>query len=499
MPKTIAPPKSERTESEIAALDIPEAAIEQPEDDSVGRIIAEHIKPTLTGLVITGELSCEEWLKAAEFYQFLRSRTQWIIGDILRYGESRYGEKYAQAVDDHGKSSSRLSTYVYVCNRFEIERRRPELSFDHHAECAGLDPREADRVLLEAIKMRWTKQDVREEVAKINERNGVPKRGRKPGSTAAKVAASGKTPQVPEGEKPLIWNGYPLRVAITDNGWRIILQGSEVLTAEVAERAAHHHKFAHGPALAAWLEEHNFIKPEGGESTCAQTTTSQCSDKSKSPPSPTASGLDTPEKIASASNGAAPNATESAPTPSGILAQLDTIIEAETNRCQWCMEGQGRCKLPKDHKPPCEFPPLPAPAAPPASPEPEKLALRFHEVYERLAPSFGYETRQETRAFDPTTPNGKLMIAVCGELLRTNEVSAESSRGAATATLTPLQRAEEAILRFNEASKAVDWAEVGRNALRRVKWLGAEGSPGLLNTADSVIDQIQNNPPTPRK
>lgn len=46
----------------------------------------------------------------------------------------------------------------------------------------------------------------------------------------------------------------------------------------------------------------------------------------------------------------------------------------------------------------------------------EALARRFHEAYERLAPSFGYETRTETRQFDPTTPNGRLMIAVCGEV-----------------------------------------------------------------------------------
>ena len=46
----------------------------------------------------------------------------------------------------------------------------------------------------------------------------------------------------------------------------------------------------------------------------------------------------------------------------------------------------------------------------------ETLARRFHEAYERLAPSFGYETRTETRHFDPTTPNGRLMIAVCDEV-----------------------------------------------------------------------------------
>jgi hypothetical protein len=45
-----------------------------------------------------------------------------------------------------------------------------------------------------------------------------------------------------------------------------------------------------------------------------------------------------------------------------------------------------------------------------------RLATRFHETYERLAPSFGYETRQDTKKFDPETPNGRLMVAVCAEL-----------------------------------------------------------------------------------
>jgi hypothetical protein len=47
----------------------------------------------------------------------------------------------------------------------------------------------------------------------------------------------------------------------------------------------------------------------------------------------------------------------------------------------------------------------------------EQLAILFHETYERLAPSFHYSTRHLTRQFDPTSPNGHLMIAVCGEVL----------------------------------------------------------------------------------
>lgn len=45
------------------------------------------------------------------------------------------------------------------------------------------------------------------------------------------------------------------------------------------------------------------------------------------------------------------------------------------------------------------------------------LAILFHHTYEKLAPNHGYDTRVETRVFDPESPNGKLMLAVCRELM----------------------------------------------------------------------------------
>lgn len=45
-----------------------------------------------------------------------------------------------------------------------------------------------------------------------------------------------------------------------------------------------------------------------------------------------------------------------------------------------------------------------------------EIAKKFHEIYERLAPNYGYETRADTKAFDPDSPNGQLMIAVCTEV-----------------------------------------------------------------------------------
>jgi hypothetical protein len=51
--------------------------------------------------------------------------------------------------------------------------------------------------------------------------------------------------------------------------------------------------------------------------------------------------------------------------------------------------------------------------------EAEDLARRFHETYERLAPSFGYETREASAKPWSEVPenNRNLMIAVCAEIL----------------------------------------------------------------------------------
>ena len=47
----------------------------------------------------------------------------------------------------------------------------------------------------------------------------------------------------------------------------------------------------------------------------------------------------------------------------------------------------------------------------------EALAERFHSTYERLAPSFGYQTRAESAVAWAEVPHKELMIATCAELL----------------------------------------------------------------------------------
>lgn len=60
--------------------------------------------------------------------------------------------------------------------------------------------------------------------------------------------------------------------------------------------------------------------------------------------------------------------------------------------------------------------------------EPEKLAQLFHETYERLAPSFNYQTRPESAKPWAKVPdmNKRLMIAVCKRVLATISQGAQS-------------------------------------------------------------------------
>lgn len=56
----------------------------------------------------------------------------------------------------------------------------------------------------------------------------------------------------------------------------------------------------------------------------------------------------------------------------------------------------------------------------------EALAQQFHETYERLAPSHGYETRKASAVpwCDIPEQNKSLMIAVCAHLIETGSVYA---------------------------------------------------------------------------
>jgi hypothetical protein len=89
----------------------------------------------------------------------------WWIGDWIRYGSARYGDKYAPASHLTGYDVQSLMNMAYVSGRFEVSRRRPGLSFSHHAELAGLSPEDQelwlDRVEAGGLSVRALRVELR--------------------------------------------------------------------------------------------------------------------------------------------------------------------------------------------------------------------------------------------------------------------------------------------------------------------------------------------------
>jgi hypothetical protein len=96
----------------------------------------------------------------------------WLVGDAVNYGESRYGEKYAEYIDSTGLSPERLRVCSWVANRYPRNRRFANASFEVHRELAYIrDDYEQDALLNKAIAEGWTSKDVRE--YKRNERGAA--------------------------------------------------------------------------------------------------------------------------------------------------------------------------------------------------------------------------------------------------------------------------------------------------------------------------------------
>jgi hypothetical protein len=93
---------------------------------------------TQTGLLLPANLPFEKWQSVLERLQGMEFSVMWWLGDCLRYGERAYGEKYAQALDATDYAYQTIADAKWVAGRFEISRRRENLTWSHHREVAGI-------------------------------------------------------------------------------------------------------------------------------------------------------------------------------------------------------------------------------------------------------------------------------------------------------------------------------------------------------------------------
>jgi hypothetical protein len=137
------------------------------EPQSIELIDIPHCKFTATGLELPAGLSFDQWERIGRQLQLFDRAARWWIGDWLVYGEHRWREKYAQAIQQTGKAEQTLMNYHFVAKSISSSRRREEVDFSTHAEVASLEPEEQDKLLARAAGEKLSRNRVRREAEKI--------------------------------------------------------------------------------------------------------------------------------------------------------------------------------------------------------------------------------------------------------------------------------------------------------------------------------------------
>jgi hypothetical protein len=108
-----------------------------------------------------GDLDAGGWASAGRRIGAVSRCIQWLLGDWLVYGNSKFGERYSRAAKITGYDTQTLMNMAYVASRFPISRRREILSWSHHESLAALEPEEQELWLGQATDHRWSVADLR--------------------------------------------------------------------------------------------------------------------------------------------------------------------------------------------------------------------------------------------------------------------------------------------------------------------------------------------------
>jgi len=110
------------------------------------------------------DIGYHDWVVEGRRIGAMGRASPWWVGDWLLYGTTRWGEKYREAARVTGYDKKTLRNLRYVASRFELSRRRDNLTWGHHAELAGLAPADQDRWLDRTNADRLSVADLRIEL-----------------------------------------------------------------------------------------------------------------------------------------------------------------------------------------------------------------------------------------------------------------------------------------------------------------------------------------------
>lgn len=110
------------------------------------------------------DLDHSDWLATGRRLGAIGRCSQWWIGDWVRYGTARWGEKYAEAARVTGYDTASLRNMAWVASRFDLSLRNDKLTWSHHVLLAPLDADAQRDWLRKASDERLSVADLRLEL-----------------------------------------------------------------------------------------------------------------------------------------------------------------------------------------------------------------------------------------------------------------------------------------------------------------------------------------------
>jgi hypothetical protein len=117
----------------------------------------------------TNDLGHADWLATGRRLGAIGRCSQWWIGDWVRYGTAKWGEKYAEAARVTGYDVASLRNMAWVASCFDLSLRSDKLTWSHHVLLAPFDTDVQREWLQRASEERLSVADLRLELRALRE------------------------------------------------------------------------------------------------------------------------------------------------------------------------------------------------------------------------------------------------------------------------------------------------------------------------------------------
>lgn len=121
-------------------------------------------------LEINGMPEPEDWERALEFLLWVARCHPWWIGDLITFGEARFGEEFYNAIAPDPNTADMIGRHAAVARKIRPSERFTNLSWTHHREVVKLNPAARKQVLQYALDKGIASGKMREAVRAVKQR-----------------------------------------------------------------------------------------------------------------------------------------------------------------------------------------------------------------------------------------------------------------------------------------------------------------------------------------